>query len=116
MKKAKSLKSGREFRNIRARQKQKQSTPSGYHAEIIILPPESPTDEMIEIIESTPGLYYKPRGKRETRFIGDPHKWEALGCECYLQYLGILQVNGISNLTGDDTPLIIEELLNNNKE
>ncbi|EIQ9187802.1 hypothetical protein LV684_005092 [Escherichia coli] len=55
-----------------------------------------------EILSSTPGVFWKPRKRKE--YIvdsSDLRKYQILGFEDYNHYVGYLATNGLNNLVPD---------------
>ncbi|ENE3542404.1 hypothetical protein ABNA99_003454, partial [Escherichia coli] len=79
------------------------SAPGEWKTEIIEHSPSVPCGDefnaLQEILSSTPGVFWKPRKRKE--YIvdsSDLRKYQILGFEDYNHYVGYLATNGLNNL------------------
>ncbi|HGT8002270.1 TPA: hypothetical protein ACM5KW_004644, partial [Escherichia coli] len=79
------------------------SAPGEWKTEIIEHSPSVPCGDefnaLQEILSSTPGVFWKPRKRKEYIVSSDElRKYQILGFEDYNHYVGYLATNGLNNL------------------
>lgn len=103
--KPKSILRRKDFKELVTLTKQN-SAPGEWKTEIIEHSPSVPCGDefnaLQEILSSTPGVFWKPRKRKE--YIVDSSdlcKYQILGFEDYNHYVGYLATNGLNNLVPD---------------
>ncbi|UGB01426.1 hypothetical protein LRS40_17265 [Leclercia sp. G3L] len=93
-----------------------ESVPGEMVTTIIEHPPSVPCGDeynaLQEILSTTPGVFWKPRRKKEYIIDSSQLKpWQIIGFEHYADYIGYLGTNALSNHTAD-----LDFLFNDDKE
>lgn len=94
----------------------RESIPGEMVTTIIEHPPSVPCGDeynaLQEILSTTPGVFWKPRKRKEYIINSSQLKsWQILGFEHYADYVGYLGTNALSNHTAD-----LDFLFNDDKE
>ncbi|EMJ7956965.1 hypothetical protein ACT35X_002222 [Enterobacter hormaechei] len=94
----------------------RESIPGSLKTTIVEHPPSVPCGDeynaLQEIISTTPGVFWKPRKRKEYIIDSSQLKsWQILGFEHYADYVGYLGTNALSNHTAD-----LDFLFNDDKE
>ena len=119
-KKKNNLKRIEKNSNFNSKRQRHQHTNKILGEEIIfILETESPelSDEELEIIQSMPGVYFRPRTRKQTIISdGTQRRWQLLGFSSYHHFLGF---NAFNNCVGGasevDLMAHLEDTLASNK-
>ena len=86
---------------------------------IFILETESPelSDEELEIIQSMPGVYFRPRTRKQTIISdGTLKRWQLLGFSSYHHFLGFNAFNNcVGGVSEVDLMAHLEDTLASNK-
>ena len=94
----------------------RESIPGSLKTTILEHPPSVPCGDeynaLQEIISTTPGVFWKPRKRKEYIIdSSDLRKFQILGFEHYADYVGFSEINGLSGHTAD-----LDFLFNDDKE
>ena len=94
----------------------RESIPGELITTIVEHPPSVPCGDeynaLQEIISTTPGVFWKPRKRKEYIIdSSDLRKFQILGFEHYADYVGFSEINGLSGHTAD-----LDFLFNDDKE
>ena len=84
----------------------RESIPGEWITEVIEHPPSVPCGDeynaLQEILSTTPGLFWKPRKRKEYIIDSSQLKpWQIIGFEHYSDYVGYSQTNGLRGHTAD---------------
>ncbi|MFH3488640.1 hypothetical protein ABK935_07020 [Klebsiella aerogenes] len=94
----------------------RESIPDSLKTTILEHPPSVPCGDeynaLQEILSTTPGVFWKPRKRKEYIIDSSQLKsWQIIGFEYYSDYVGYSQTNGLSGHTAD-----LDFLFNDDKE
>ena len=119
-KKRNNLKRIEKNSNFNSKRQRHQHTNKILGEEIIfILETESPelSDEELEIIQSMPGVYFRPRTRKQTIISdGTLKRWQLLGFSSYHHFLGFNAFNNcVGGVSEVDLMAHLEDTLASNK-
>lgn len=119
-KKKNNLKRIEKNSNFNSKRQRHQHTNKILGEEIIfILETESPelSDEELEIIQSMPGVYFRPRTRKQTIISdGTLKRWQLLGFSSYHHFLGFNAFNNcVGGVSEVDLMAHLEDTLASNK-
>ncbi|ECC3538765.1 TPA: hypothetical protein J1442_000895 [Escherichia coli] len=119
-KKKNNLKRIEKNSNFNSKRQRHQHTNKILGEEIIfILETESPelSDEELEIIQSMPGVYFRPRTRKQTIISdGTQRRWQLLGFSSYHHFLGFNAFNNcVGGVSEVDLMAHLEDTLASNK-